>query len=236
MRPLMSPKTERKCIGLIGGLSWESTNVYYQLLNQFSKNPHDAWRQPHVIIDSLDFAEIVYHQQREDWAATGEILAISAARLESCGATVIGIAANTMHINAPEVTRSISVPLIDIRDSILRAVKAKGAQSVSLLGTKYLLQADFYSSYIELAGVRVIKPTNAETDELQRIIFDELTQGIVLASSRERLIDIAQKCQSRGGEIVALACTEFELLLNEGNSPFPLVDSTTEHVHDLLGL
>ena len=232
----MSPNAEKKCIGIIGGLSWESTNVYYQLLNQLSKNPHDAWRQPHVIIDSLDFAEIVYYQQRGDWAATGKILAASGARLESCGATVIAISANTMHINAPEVKRSISVPFIDIRDSILRAVKAKDARSVSLLGTKYLLQADFYSSYIELAGVKVIKPTNAQTDELQRIIFDELTQGIVLESSRKRLIDIAEECQSRGGEIVALACTEFELLLNEGNSPFPLVDSTTEHVRDLLGL
>lgn len=224
------------CIGIIGGLSWESTNVYYQLLNKLSKTPQEPWRQPHVIIDSLDFAEIVYHQQREDWGATGAILAASAARLESYGASVIGIAANTMHINAPEVKRSISVPLIDIRDSILRAVNAKGAKSVSLLGTKYLLQSDFFSSYIEFAGIHVVKPTQQQTEELQRIIFEELTQGIVLESSRESLIQIATECQSRGGEIVALACTEFELLLNEENSPFPIVDSTAEHVRDLLGL
>lgn len=232
----MSHALEKKCIGIIGGLSWESTNVYYQLLNQLSKTHQEPWRQPHVIVDSLDFAEIVYYQKREDWGATGEILAASAARLENCGATVIGIAANTMHINAPEVKRAISVPLIDIRDSMLRAVKARHAASVSLLGTKYLLQSDFYSSYIESAGVRVVKPSSTQTDELQRIIFEELTQGKVLESSRESLIDIAKECQSRGGEIVALACTEFELLLDEGRSPFPLVDSTTEHVRDLLSL
>lgn len=217
-------------------MSWESTNVYYRLLNELYKVPQNPWAQPHVIIDSLDFAEVVELQQSGDWAASGRILAESARRLEKSGAQVIAITANTMHVNAPEVRDAITVPLIDIRDSIALAAKAKGANSLALLGTKYVIEKDFYSSHVESAGVKVIKPTLDQTDELQRIIFDELTQGVVTNKSRETLIEIAQDCRARGAEVVALCCTEFGLLLDEKNSPFPYVDSTTEHVRTLLGL
>lgn len=217
-------------------MSWESTSAYYRLLNELYVVAQSPWAQPHVIIDSLDFAEVVELQQSGDWATSGRILAESARRLERSGAQVIAITANTMHVNAPEVRDAISVPLIDIRDSIATSVKAKDANSLALLGTKYVIEKDFYSSHIEGAGVKVIEPTLTQTDELQRIIFDELTQGIVTNKSRETLIGIAQDCRARGGEIVALCCTEFGLLLDEESSPFPYVDSTTEHVRTLLGL
>lgn len=231
-----SHEPSEKCIGLIGGMSWESTSVYYRLLNELYKVPGNPWAQPHVIIDSLDFGQLVQLQQNGDWVASGNLLAQSAQRLEASGADVIAIAANTMHINAPEVQNAISVPLIDIRDSITKAVQVMGASSIALLGTKYVIEKDFYSAHIESTGVQVIKPTLAETEELQRIIFNELTQGIISDKSRETLITIAQNCRDRGGEVVALCCTEFGLLLNAENSPFPFVDSTTEHVRNLLGL
>jgi aspartate racemase len=231
-----TPKPEKRMIGLIGGMSWESTNVYYRLLNEFYKVPHDPWAQPHVIVDSLDFGQLVRLQQNGDWITSGRVLAESARRLEASGAQIIAIAANTMHINAPEVRNAISVPLIDIRDAITTSVKAKGASSIALLGTKYVIEKDFYSAHIEAAGVHVIKPTLEQTDELQRIIFDELTQGIITDQARETLIAIAQDCRARGSEVVALCCTEFGLLLDEKNCPFPFVDSTTEHVRTLLGL
>lgn len=217
-------------------MSWESTSDYYRLLNELSKDPQNPWAQPHIIIDSIDFSQIVQYQQNGDWVTSGEVLAQSAVRLQSCGAEIIAIAANTMHINAREVRNTITVPFIDIRDSITEAVKAKGGHSIVLLGTKYVIEEDFYSSHIESAGIKVVKPTHSQAEELQRIIFDELTQGIVEESSRQTLIEIAQDCRARGGEIVALCCTEFGLLLDTENTPFPLLDSTVEHVRSLLGL
>jgi aspartate racemase len=222
------------CIGLIGGMSWESTSVYYRLLNELFINGSNSWRKPHIIVDSLDFGEIVTFQQAGNWSATGEILAQSAKRLEASGAEVIAIAANTMHINAAQIQEAVSIPLLDIRTSVANAVKAMAGDSISLLGTRYVIEGDFFSSFIENLGIRVVKPTISQGEELQRIIFDELTLGIVSDASRSKLIEIGQDCRTRGGDIVALCCTEFGLLITEENSPFPFIDSTISHVKDLL--
>jgi aspartate racemase len=221
-------------IGLIGGLSWESTAAYYRLLNQMTAQRRGAWQQPEVLIDSVNFADIVQFQLAGDWAATGEILAQSARRLESGGAEVLGISANTMHMNYDDVRRAVSIPVVDVRDAVAARVRGMGHESISLLGTKYIIESDFYSSAIEREGIRVVKPTPDQTQELHRMIYEELTQGLVTESSRDRFLEIAGDCRSRGGDVVGLCCTEFGLLVDESNAPWPFVDSTVAHVEALL--
>lgn len=223
-------------IGLIGGLSWESTSTYYRLLNEMSAQRRGAWQQPEVLIDSLNFADIVACQESGDWARTASILAQSAQRLERGGANVLAICANTMHINYRDVVEAVSIPVVDIRDALVSGVTALGLDSLSLLGTKYLLESDFYSSHLERAGIHVVKPDERQTQELQRMIYEELTQGVVTDASRERFMQIAASCRERGGEVVGLCCTEFGLLVEEASAPWPVVDSTLAHVTALLAL
>ena len=230
----MNGISPHKRIGLIGGLSWESTSSYYRLLNEFTARDLGAWHQPHVIVDSLDFSEIVQLQQRDDWTSTGAVLADSARRLESAGAEVLAICANTMHRNFDQVQASVSIPVIDIREAMIHDVRELAVTSISLLGTKYLMDDNFYSAYLEAAGVRVIKPDDGDSNELQAMIFDELTQGVVTERTRNRFLQIADRCQSRGGGVVGLCCTEFGLLVDATNAPWPFIDSTVAHVNALL--
>jgi aspartate racemase len=223
-----------KRVGLLGGLSWESTARYYTLFNEMSVRENGPWSQPAVIIDSLDFSQIVRFRRAGDWVALGRVLADSARRLESGGATVLGIGANTMHRNYDDVAGAVSIPVLDVRDAMVNEVKARGASAVTLLGTKYLVENTFYSSYLERAGVFVVKPDGAQIDELQAMIDKELVRGVVTEQTRERFVEIVSDCQSRGGQIVGLCCTEFGLLMDEVHSPWPYVDSVAVHVKALL--
>jgi len=223
-----------KRIGLVGGMSWESTSSYYTMFHRFASETALPWVQPRLIIDSVDFSEIVSLQRLGDWDATGALLADSARRLEAAGATVLGIGANTMHMNFDVVASAVSIPVVDIRDAVIGAVKATGATSVSLLGTKCLMENDFYSNYLETRGVTVVKPDPREIDQLQTMIFDELTQGIVSEYSTTLFMSIAANCRRRGGDVIALCCTEFGMVVDESNAPWPFVDSTAAHVRALL--
>lgn len=223
-----------KRVGLLGGLSWESTARYYALFNELSILENGPWSQPAVIIDSLDFSQIVRLRRAGDWVALGRVLAESARRLESGGATVLGIGANTMHRNYDDVASAVSIPVIDIRDAMVSEVKARGASALTLLGTKYLMENTFYSSHLERSGVFVVKPDGAQVDELQEMIDNELAGGVVTEQTRERFVEIVSDCQSRGGQIVGLCCTEFGLLVDEKNTPWPYVDSVVVHVRALL--
>jgi len=223
-----------KRIGLIGGMSWESTNTYYSLFNQLTAERSEPWVQPPLLIDSVNFGEIVAFQQVGDWSGSGRVLADCARRLEAGGATVLGIGANTMHMNFQDVVDAVSIPVVDIRDAMVKGLQDLGANSLSLLGTRYVMEGDFYSSHLEARGVTVVKPSANEIDELQAIIFDELTQGVVTEKSRRLFFEIAENCRTRGGDIVGLCCTEFGMLVNERNAPWPYIDSTVAHVRALL--
>jgi aspartate racemase len=223
-----------KRIGLIGGLSWESTASYYKLFNEMVAETAAPWVQPKLLIDSLDFSEIVGLQKDGDWVTTGTVMADSARRLQAGGATVLGIGANTMHMNFQIVSDAVSLPVVDVRDAIVAQLSAMGSTSLSLLGTKYVMREEFYSQHLEQRGVTVVKPLDDEIDELQSIIYDELTRGVVTVASRDRFLAIAQGCRSRGGEVVGLCCTEFGMLVNQDNAPWPFIDSTYAHVQALL--
>jgi aspartate racemase len=219
-------------IGLIGGLSWESTASYYRYFNELFVGPNE-WSQPQLLIDSVDFGSIVPLQREGDWAATGEILAASARRLERAGATVLGIGANTMHVNFDHVQRSVSIPVVDVRDAVAKESLGQGHQSIALLGTKYLIDGDFYSDRLHDLGVTTVKPTEDQTERLQFIIFSELTRGVVTKGSRAFLREVASSCLDRGASIVGLCCTEFGMLMSEDET-FPVIDSTKAHVRALL--
>lgn len=222
-----------KRVGLLGGLSWESTATYYALLNQLSIRENGPWSQPAVIIDSLDFSQIVRYRRADDWVALGRVLADSARRLESGGATVLAIGANTMHRNYDDVAGAVSIPVLDIREAMANELRQRGASTLTLMGTKALLEHDFYTSYLERAGIDVVRPDDADVDELQSMIDNELASGIVTEETRQRFVEIASECQSRGGEVVGLCCTEFGLLVDEKNAPWPYVDSVAVHVRAL---
>lgn len=219
-------------IGIIGGLSWESTASYYQYFNELYVGANE-WSQPQLLIDSVDFGAIVPLQREGNWDATGEILAASAQRLERAGATVLGIGANTMHRNFARVQRAVTIPLVDVRDAVAKESLGRGHHTIALLGTKYLIEGEFYSDRLRDLGVTAIKPTEEQTERLQFIIFSELTRGVVTKGSRAYLREVASTCLERGASIVGLCCTEFGMLMGEDES-FPVIDSTRAHVRALL--
>jgi len=218
-------------IGLIGGLSWESTASYYKYFHELYAGGDNEWSAPEIIIDSVDFGSIVPLQKVGDWQGTGRIVADAARRLEVAGATVLGIGANTMHINFDDVRRAVAIPVVDVRDAVAREVLARGYDTLALLGTKYLIEGSFYSNALEDFGVRVVKPNDEQTERLQAIIFNELTKGIVTDPSRDYLNEVAASCRERGANVVGLCCTEFGLLIEESDT---VIDSTRAHVRALL--
>jgi len=219
-------------IGIIGGLSWESTASYYRYFNELFFGANE-WSQPQLLIDSVDFGAIVPLQREGNWEATGAILAASAQRLERAGATVLGIGANTMHVNFAQVQDAVAVPVVDVRDAVAKESLDKGHHTMALLGTKYLVEGDFYSDRLYELGVTSIKPSEEQTERLQFIIFSELTRGIMTKGSRAYLREVASSCLERGASIVGLCCTEFGMLMSEEES-FPVIDSTKAHVRALL--
>jgi aspartate racemase len=219
-------------IGIIGGLSWESTASYYRYFNQLFQGVNE-WSQPQLLIDSVDFGAIVPLQREGNWEATGEILAASAQRLERAGASVLGIGANTMHVNFAQVQEAVAIPVVDVRDAVAKESLGSGHHTIGLLGTKYLIAGDFYSDRLRDLGVTAIKPTEEQTERLQFIIFSELTRGVVTKGSRAYLREVASSCLERGASIVGLCCTEFGMLMSE-DEVFPVIDSTKAHVRALL--
>jgi aspartate racemase len=219
-------------IGIIGGLSWESTASYYRYFNELYVGANE-WSQPQLIVDSVDFGTIVPLQREGNWGATGEILAASAQRLERAGATVLGIGANTMHLNFERVQSAVAIPVVDVRDAVAKESLGSGHHTMALLGTKYLIEGEFYSDRLQDLGVTCVKPTEEQTERLQFIIFSELTRGTVTKGSRAYLREVASSCLERGASIVGLCCTEFGLLMSEDES-FPVIDSTKAHVRALL--
>ncbi len=218
-------------IGLIGGVSWESTASYYKYFHELYAGGDNEWSAPEIIIDSIDFGSIVPLQKAGDWTGTGRVMTAAARRLETAGATVLGIGANTMHKNFDDVRRAVSIPVVDVRDAVASEVLTRGYDCVALLGTKYLIEGTFYSDRLEDLGVRCVKPNDVQTERLQALIFDELTKGVVTDSSRDYLNEVATSCHERGAQVTGLCCTEFGLLIAESDA---FIDSTRAHVRALL--
>ncbi|TCP54459.1 aspartate racemase [Tumebacillus sp. BK434] len=219
-----------KTIGLLGGMSWESTAVYYQLLNRLVRDELGGLHSAKVILHSFNFEEIVAYQKAGEWQKAADMLLDAARKLEASGAELLLICTNTMHTLAPEIQSGLNIPLVHIADVTAEALRAKGVQKAALLGTRYTMEQDFYRERLQEHGVEVIVPGTVERQDVHDIIFDELCQGQVLEHSRRRYCEImARLTEEQGVEGIILGCTEIPLLVQEEDACVPLFDTTYLH-------
>ena len=222
-----------KTIGLIGGMSWESTAHYYRVLNQEVASRLGGLHSAPVIVHSVDFAPIAAMQSAGDWDGAGRQLADIARGLQAAGAEVIGLATNTMHVVADQITSAISVPFIHIADPTSDALLADRFETVGLLGTRFTMEMGFYRDRLTARGLVSIIP-EVERTNLNGIIYDELCRGIVREESRRIYVTAIQRLAARGAEAVILGCTEIAMLIDDSNSPLPVYDTTDLHAKALV--
>ncbi|MDB5615224.1 MAG: aspartate/glutamate racemase family protein [Devosia sp.] len=222
-----------KTIGLIGGMSWESTAHYYRVLNQEVALRLGGLHSAAVIVHSVDFAPIAAMQSAGDWDGAGRQLAEIARGLQDAGAEVIGLATNTMHMVADQITSAISVPFIHIADPTSDALLADGFETVGLLGTRFTMEMGFYRDRLTARGLSSIIPEVDRTN-LNGIIYEELCLGIVREESRRIYVTAIERLAARGAEAVILGCTEIAMLIDDSNSPLPVYDTTDLHAKALV--
>lgn len=218
-----------KTIGLLGGMSWESTVTYYQQINTMVSQRLGGVHSAKILIASVDFAEIAKTQEQNDWDKGAAILGKAAHGLELAGADFILIGANTMHKVADEVQSYIRIPLLHIADATIAALQKQHITRVGLLGTKYTLQEDFYTKRIKAAGIDVLVPNTAGIDAVNSIIYDELVVGRKEPASKAKMLQLIAQLQAQGAQGLILGCTELDLLVQEGDTTLPLFDTTLIH-------
>ncbi|UTP38151.1 aspartate/glutamate racemase family protein [Phenylobacterium sp. LH3H17] len=217
-----------RTLGLLGGMSAESTTTYYQALNQQVRQRLGGLHSAQLVLWSVDFAPIAAMQVDGDWDGAGAALADAAARLEGAGAEAILLCTNTMHRVAPAIEARLGIPLIHIGVATARAVRARGCSQPLLLATRFTMEQDFYKHRLRDHGVEPLVPDQADRDRLHAIIYDELCQGVVdPGSKREALAMIAR---AQGADSVIFGCTEVGLLLSQADIDLPVIDSTLVHV------
>ena len=218
-----------KTIGLIGGMSWESTVSYYQLINETIKEKLGGLHSAKILLYSVDFAEIERYQASDDWDKSAEVLSQIAQNLEQAGADFIVICTNTMHKVAPQIQKTISIPILHIAQATADALLENGIKKVGLLGTKYTMTQDFYKEKLFEAGLDVVIPDQAGVEEVNRIIYDELCLGQIEESSKQAYLAIIDDLKNAGAEAVILGCTEIGLLVKQEDTDVPLFDTTAIH-------
>ncbi len=219
-----------KTIGLIGGMSWESTVPYYRQINQSVKERLGGLHSAKIILYSVDFHEIERLQHAGDWAAAGAMLAKIARSLELAGADLLVLCTNTMHKVADDIERAVSIPLLHIADPTAVRIKQAGHAVVGLLGTRFTMEQDFYSGRLaERHGLRVITPPEADRDIVHRVIYEELCRGVVSADSRGEYQRIMAGLVGEGAEAIILGCTEISMLVAPEHATVPLFDTTAIH-------
>ncbi|TAA28185.1 aspartate/glutamate racemase family protein [Pseudoxanthomonas winnipegensis] len=216
-------------IGLIGGMSWESTLPYYRLINQTVREARGGLHSAKVLLYSVDFHEIEVLQHAGDWDAAGAAMADAARRLHAGGADFIVLCTNTMHKVAEAITAATPLPLLHIADATAQALIEAGIGRVGLLGTRFTMEQDFYRKRLEARGLEVIVPSAPDRDTVHRIIYDELCQGVIDDVSREAYREVMTRLVAAGAEGIILGCTEISLLVGEADASVPLFDTTTLH-------
>ncbi|MEL6471037.1 MAG: aspartate/glutamate racemase family protein [Cyanobacteria bacterium J06623_4] len=219
-----------KTIGLLGGMSWESTIEYYRLLNEAVKAELGGLHSAKILMYSVDFEELVALKHKGAWDQIGQILSSAAAKLEGAGADCLLIATNTMHKVAEAITLSTTIPLIHIADATAEEIKAKGVQRIGLLGTRFTMEEAFYKDrLIYQHGLAVQVPNGEERSYIHDVIYDELCLGNIRPASRDRFRKIIENLVASGAEAVILGCTEIGLLVKPADSAVPLFDTTKIH-------
>ncbi|MBL0477702.1 aspartate/glutamate racemase family protein [Aeromonas veronii] len=226
-----------KCIGLLGGMSWESTVSYYQALNRGVRAQLGGLHSARVLLNSVDFAAIERLQHAGDWPATARLLAAEARKLQDGCADFLLIGTNTMHKVAPEIEAAIDIPLLHIADATAAKLQADGITRVGLLGTRFTMEQDFYKGRLqERFGLAVLVPDEAGRERVHRIIYDELCLGEIRESSRAEYLAIIEGLAAAGAEAVILGCTEIALLVGDARAAVPLYDTTAIHAEAAVAL
>ena len=219
-----------KTIGLLGGMSWESSIEYYRIINETVKERLGGLHSAKSVMYSVDFAEIEKLQHAGDWEALTQAMIDAAKRIEMGGADILLICTNTMHKMAPEVADAVGIPLLHIADATAMAVEARGLETVGLLGTRFTMEGDFYRGKLERDHeLKVLIPNETNREGVHRIIYDELVKGIIREESRKVYIKVIDDLQKRGAQGVILGCTEIPLLVKQKDVPIPIFDTTTIH-------
>lgn len=218
-----------KTIGLIGGMSWESTVTYYQRINETIKQALGGLHSAKILLYSVDFAEIEVCQANGEWEKSGTILGAAAKNLEMAGADFMVLCTNTMHKVAPQIEKQISIPLLHIAEATADALIEAGVQTVALLGTKYTMTQDFYKQKLLEKGLSVVIPEAQDVERVNHVIYDELCLGIISDKSRGEFIRIIELLKEKGARGVILGCTEIGLLVRQEDSPLPVFDTAEIH-------
>lgn len=219
-----------KTIGLLGGMSWESTILYYQFLNQGVRERLGGLHSAKILMNSVDFAEIERCQVSGQWQRAGEMLGVAAAGLQRAGAEMVVLCTNLMHKVAPLIESRVEVPLLHIADAAGRAIADRGLNKVGLLGASYTMEEGFYRERLKAKfGIEVVIPGPEERQLVHRVIFEQLCRGVVLESSRDAYRAIIDELRQAGAEGVILGCTEIPLLIGPQDTDLPLFNTTTLH-------
>jgi aspartate racemase len=219
-----------KTIGLIGGMSWESTLEYYRILNQVTRDRLGGLHSAKIILFSVDFADLAAMQHAGRWSEISAILVEAAQQLQMAGASMVLLCANTMHRLADDIEANISIPFVHIADATAGHLKAQGLHRVGLIGTAFTMTGDFYRQRLhDNHGLEVLIPEAPGRDTVHRIIYDELCQGQLKPESRQQILALCHDLATAGAEGVILGCTELELLLTESPAHLPLFPTTRIH-------
>ena len=218
-----------KTIGLLGGMSWESTELYYRLINEETKRVLGGLHSAPIAMVSVDFHEIEQLQAREDWDASARLLSDKARQIESAGAELLLICTNTMHKVADQVAGAIGIPLLHIADATSTSVKASGIRTVGLLGKRFTMEQDFYRGRLEKSGLEVLVPDEEDRALVNRTIYEELCLGQLKPGSRREFLRIIDALYETGAEAVIEGCTEIGLLVEQEHTDVPLFDTTRIH-------
>jgi aspartate racemase len=222
-----------KTIGLLGGMSWESTELYYRLINEGIKAQLGGLHSARIAMVSVDFQEIEEMQHNGDWAGAGQALAQAAKQVESAGADFLLICTNTMHKVAPQVQEAISIPILHLADATAKRIKAAGMKTIGLLGTNFTMEEDFYKGrLVDKYGLNVLVPPKSDREIVHRVIYDELCLGLVEDTSRDEYLRIIDDLRSRGAEGIIEGCTEIVMLVQQQHTDVPLFDTTSIHAEE----
>ncbi|QBR92982.1 aspartate/glutamate racemase family protein [Nocardioides euryhalodurans] len=225
-----------KTIGLIGGMSWHSTASYYRIINETVAQRLGGHSSAQIALQSLDFAAVRQCQVEDDWAGAGDLLSRAAAGCVAGGADVVAICTNLMHKVAPAVEASVDVPLLHIADAVAGVAAAHGWDRLGILGARWVMEEPFYAERLARHGITAMVPEADDRTLVDRVVFDELTRGVVAAESRAAYVGVIDRLAQRGAQAVVLACTEIGLLVGPDDSPLPVVDSAEAHARALAEL
>ncbi|MGW8428987.1 aspartate/glutamate racemase family protein [Peribacillus simplex] len=225
-----------KTIGLIGGMSWESSLEYYRLINEEVKAKLGGLHSAKCILYSVDFEEIERYQADGDWESSGKLLADVALSLEKAGAEMIVICTNTMHKVVGYIEEKVSLPILHIADSTAKQIEKSKISTVGLLGTKYTMEQDFYKTRIESNGIKVLIPNDEDRKVINKVIYEELCIGEIQQSSRDYYKKVIKRLVDEGAEGIILGCTEIGLLIKPEDSEVPLFDTAAIHAVDTVNM